>query len=306
VPGAGIKAINKRIRSVRSTQQITKAMKMVAAAKLRRAQDRLLAGRPYAEKLAGVLSHLAESGEGTHPLLATRPVVRKRLYITVTSDKGLAGAYNMNVIKVAQAGIEKGRREGIGCEVYAIGKKARDYFAKRGFTLLGSHADFGGEATADRARMIAERVMAAFLDGTFDEVRLVYARFVSTLTQRPTDERLLPIARGAVAERPATTARAGAPAQADAQDEHCARDYIWEPGREELYRLLLPLYLRNRVYIALCEAYASEHGARMTSMTAATDNAGELIDFLTLRRNRERQAAITQELSEIVGGANAL
>jgi F-type H+-transporting ATPase subunit gamma len=297
VPGAGIKAINKRIRSVRSTQQITKAMKMVAAAKLRRAQDRLLAGRPYAEKLAGVLGHLADSGEGSHPLLAAR-TVRKRLFITITSDKGLAGAYNMNVIKVAQAEIEKGRREGVAGEVYAIGKKGRDHFGKRGFTLFESHADFGGEATADRARMIADRAAAAFLDGTFDEVRLVYARFVSTLTQRPTEELLLPIAREAQADPGGASGHPAAPA--------AGHEYIWEPGREELHRLLLPLYLRNRVYIALCEAYASEHGARMTSMTAATDNAGELIDFLTLRRNRERQAAITQELSEIVGGANAL
>ncbi len=324
MPGAGIKAINKRIRSVRSTQQITKAMKMVAAAKLRRAQDRLLAGRPYAGKLATLLEHLAAAGGGSHPFLVARPV-RKRLFVVVTSDKGLCGAYNLNVIKLAQAGLEKSRDEGIETAVYAVGKKARDFFAKRGHTMFASHADFGGVASADRARTVADRAVAAFLDGSCDEVRLVYARFISTLTQRPAAQALLPIAPaaavgaapggaavGGAAAGTAPAAASGAPAGHAAGAGHGRildggeLDYIWEPGREELFRILLPLYLRNRVYIALCEAFASEHGARMTSMTAATDNAGELIEFLTLRRNRERQAAITQELSEIVGGANAL
>ncbi len=306
--GSGIKAINKRIRSVRATQQITKAMKMVAAARLRRAQARLLAGRPYAQRLAGLLGNLAAGGLGGHPLLEARPA-RRRLYVVVTSDKGLCGAYNLNIIKLAQARLDQSRRDGLEIAVYAVGKKARDYFAKRGYAIFEAHADFGGEANADRANLVANRCMRAFEDGQFDEVHLVYARFVSTLTQRPTARPLLPVtpppggpdggrAPGANAAA-ASPSVAGAPATAQA-------DYIWEPDRAALLQVLMPLYARNSVYIALCESFASEHGARMASMSAATDNAAELIDALTLRRNRERQAGITQELSEIVGGANAL
>jgi len=295
VAGSGIKAINKRIRSVRATQQITKAMKMVAAAKLRRAQSRLLAGRPYAARLSGLLGHLAESGLGGHPLLEARPV-RRRLFVVVTSDKGLCGAYNMNIIKMAQARLEQSRRDGVEIAVYAVGKKARDFFQKRGYPILESHADFGGEITADRANLVANRCTKEFLDGAFDEVHLVYARFVSTLTQRPESRCLLPVAPPPGGQGPQAPG-AGTPAPTD---------YLWEPDQATLLQVLLPLYARNSAYIALCESFASEHGARMASMSAATDNAGELIDALTLRRNRERQAGITQELSEIVGGANAL
>ncbi len=298
--GAGIKIINKRIRSVRATQQITKAMKMVAASKLRRAQARLLSARPYAGKLSELLGHLAASGLDGHPLFAGRSV-KRRLYVVATSDKGLCGAYNMNVIKLAHAALDAARREGIEVAVYAIGKKARDFFGKRGYTLYESHVDFGGEASADKAKRVGDRCEAAFMTGEFDEVRLVYARFISTLTQRPTDQPLLPVAP------PAAAPVAAAPPQPAAAPAEAANiDYIWEPDRETLLGALLPLYMRNRVYLALCEAFASEHGARMASMSAATENAGELIDALTLRRNRERQATITQELSEIVGGANAL
>ena len=159
--------------------------------------------------------------------------------------------------------------------------------------MFGAHTDFGGEATAARGQMVGDRMVAAFGDGTFDEVRIVYAQFASTMRQTPADVPLLPIAP----DQAETGASAGATA---------ARDYIWEPGRREIFALLVPLYLRNRVFMTLMEAFTSEHAARMTSMTAATDNAGELIDALTLRRNRERQAAITAELLDIVGGANAL
>ncbi|MHB8078801.1 MAG: ATP synthase F1 subunit gamma [Candidatus Krumholzibacteriia bacterium] len=303
--GAGIKIINKRIRSVRATQQITKAMKMVAASKLRRAQARLVSARPYAGKLSELLGHLAASGLDGHPLFAARPV-KRRLYVVVTSDKGLCGAYNMNVIKLAQAALDGARRDGIEVAVYAVGKKARDYFGKRGYTLYESHADFGGDASADKARRVGDRCEAAFMTGEFDEVRLVYARFISTLTQRPTDQPLLPVAPPEAAPSPAPARGASSPAAHATAVEAANTDYIWEPGREALLGALLPLYMRNRVYLALCEAFASEHGARMASMSAATENAGELIDALTLRRNRERQATITQELSEIVGGANAL
>jgi F-type H+-transporting ATPase subunit gamma len=209
----------------------------------------------------------------------------------ITSDKGLCGAYNMNVIRTAQQEIDAAVAGGIAAEIYAVGRKGRDYFAKRGYDVVASHDDFGGAASDDKARTVTEFCARRFLDGTVDEVKLVYAEFVSTLTQRPRSFTVLPI------EPPAEE-------EAAAGSRH--HDYIWEPDKATIYAALLPQYLRNRVYIALCEAYASEHGARMTSMAAATDNAGELIEALTLKRNRERQAAITQEISEIVGGANAL
>ena len=289
--GAGIKTINKRIRSVRSTQQITKAMKMVSASKLRRAQERLTAARPYSSKLMKLLQHLAETGGGEHPLF-TRREVKRRLYVVVASDKGLCGAYNMNVIRLAQKAMKDDADEGRDVAVYAVGSRCRDYFGKRGYDVVRSHDDFGGAASDDKARLVTDYVVNAFVDGEVDEVKLVYAEFVSALTQRPAIGDCLPIT----------------PPEHVGDDERdeTVLDYIWEPGKDAIYAALLPQYLRNRVYISLCEAFASEHGARMTSMSAATENAGELIDALTLKRNRERQAAITQEISEIVSGANAL
>ena len=294
MPGAGLKAINKRIRSVQSTQQITKAMKMVSAAKLQRSQGRMLAARPYSRKLTDLLEQLAAAGavgEASHPLFEVRKVAR-RLVVVVTSDKGLCGGYNMNILRLAQKTVEDSTAAGVETQVYAIGKKARDHFRKRGVALFAEHADFGGEVSADRAREVGERAVGAFLDRTFDEVRLVYSQFFSTVRQVPVALQLLPIA-------------AEEAARDEAEPGHVT-DYIWEPGQAALYRLLLPLYLKNRVFMTLSEAFTSEHAARMTSMSAATENAGEMIEALTMRRNRERQAAITSELSDIVGGANAL
>lgn len=290
--GAGIKIINKRIRSVKSTQQITKAMKMVSAAKLRRAQDRLLAGRPYSSKLRQLLQRLAETGGEGHPLFEQREV-KSRLFVVVTSDKGLCGAYNMNVIRAALAEIDASVEAGVATSVYAVGRRARDFFAKRGYDVVKFHDDFGGAASDDKAREVTKFVVTRFNEGEADEVRVCYAEFVSTLTQRPGLHTVLPISP------PEST-------DDDEGEDAAALEYIWEPDREAIYAALLPQYLRNTVYIMLCEAYASEHGARMTSMSAATKNAGEMIDALTLQRNRERQAAITQEISEIVGGAIAL
>jgi F-type H+-transporting ATPase subunit gamma len=295
LPGAGLKIINKRIRSVKSTQQITKAMKMVAAAKLQRSQGRMLAARPYSRKLTDLLEQLAgvaSREETRHPFFEVREV-KRRLLVVVTSDKGLCGAYNMNIIRLAQKVADESRAEGVETDLYAVGKKARDYFRRRGYTLFHEHVDFGGEVSADRARDVGDRIVNSFLDQTFDEIRLVFAQFRSTVRQEPADFTLLPIA----------------PGEEEIKEEggtQTATDYIWEPNQESIFRLLLPLYLRNRIFMTLSEAFVSEHAARMTSMTAATDNAGELIDALTLKRNRERQAAITSELSDIVGGAAAL
>ncbi|MFO7654063.1 MAG: ATP synthase F1 subunit gamma [Candidatus Krumholzibacteriia bacterium] len=289
MPGAGVKALNNRIRSVKNTQQITKAMKMVAAAKLQRTQGRMLAARPYSRKLTQLMEQLSGAAEATHPLFQTRPVHR-RLFVVITSDKGLAGAYNMNILRLARISVEASIAAGVETEVYAIGKKAADFLRKRNYMLFGSHTDFGGEATADGAHQVGDRMVRGFLEGRFDEVRIVFSEFVSTMRQTPVDVPMLPIA----------------PEEARSSSGGAKKDYIWEPGPQEIFDLLVPLYLRNRVYMTLLEAYTSEHAARMTSMTAATENAGELIDALTLRRNRERQAAITAELLDIVGGANAL
>jgi F-type H+-transporting ATPase subunit gamma len=289
VAGAGIKIINKRIRSVKSTQQITRAMKLVSAAKLRRSQERLMAARPYSTKLRDLLQRLAGTGAADHPLFEERDV-SKRLYVVITSDKGLCGGYNMNVMRAAQKAIDANVADGEEVEVYAVGRKARDYFSKRGYNIVESHDDFGATASDDKARKITDFVANRFMSGEIDDVQLVYSEFVSTLTQRPGISTALPIV----------------PPESDEEDTGPALDYIWEPDKAAIYAALLPQYLRNRLYLALCEAYASEHGARMTSMSAATQNAGEMIESLTLQRNRERQAAITQEISEIVGGAAAL
>ncbi len=292
MPGAGVKTLNKRIRSVKSTQQITKAMKMVAAAKLNRSQGKMLAARPYSRKLVKLVEHLAGASEGASPLFEVREVAR-RLIVVVTSDKGLCGSYNLNLIKTAKASYDASVADGVETRLLTIGKKASDHFAKRDYPLLDRIDDLGGEIEAMRAQKIGDRLVSDFLDGTFDEVRLIYAEFVSTMTQRPGEVPVLPIAPEAV--------------EGGEDDTEVADlDYIWEPDQEQLFDVLLPLYLRNRIYMTLMEAFTSEHAARMTSMTAATDNAGELIESLTLQRNRERQAAITAELLDIVGGANAL
>jgi len=290
VAGAGVKLLNKRIRSVKNTQQITKAMKMVAAAKLQRSQGRMLAARPYSRKLAELMGQLAAKAEIAHPLFEVRPVAR-RLFVVITSDKGLCGSYNTNLLKLAHKAVDASIAEGVETGVYAVGRKGADYFRKRGYTVFASHTDFGGDMNSERGKLVGDKVVGSFLDRTFDEIRVVYAQFVSTMTQKPTEAGLLPIAP-----------EAAAGGEAKGSD----LEYIWEPSQEELFAVLLPLYLRNRVFMTLSEAFTSEHAARMTSMSAATENAGEMISALTLQRNRERQAAITSELLDIVGGANAL
>jgi len=302
VAGAGVKLLNKRIRSVRSTQQITKAMKMVAAAKLARSQGRMLAARPYSRKLTELMQQLAGKAEIAHPLFEVRPV-HKRLYVIITSDKGLCGSYNTNLLKLAHKAVDASIKSGVETAVYTVGRKGSEYFRKRGYTVFHAHTDFAGDMSADRGRLVGDKVVGSFTDGSFDEVRVVYAQFVSTMTQRPVDVALLPIAPEAAAEGVKVPVRGGAAVAAAPKTE---QDYIWEPSQEELFAVLLPLYLRNRVFMTLSEAFTSEHAARMTSMNAATENAGEMIGALTLRRNRERQAAITSELLDIVGGANAL
>ncbi len=291
--GAGVKVLNTRIRSVKSTQQITKAMKMVAASKLARSQGKMLAARPYSQKLTELMTELAGKAEIAHPLFEVRPV-KSRLFLVIASDKGLCGSYNMNVLKLAQKTVDASIAEGVETQVYAVGRKVSEFFRKQGYTVFEKHTDFGGEANSERGNLVGNTAVGAFVDGTFDEVRVVYSAFISTMTQRPVELALLPIAPDAVA---------GTEGE---EEKDSNLEYIWEPSQEEMFATLLPLYLKNRVFMTLSEAFTSEHAARMTSMSAATENAGEMIEALTLQRNRERQATITSELLDIVGGANAL
>jgi F-type H+-transporting ATPase subunit gamma len=290
-----IKEIDKRIRSVRNTQQITKAMKMVAAAKLRRAQDRLTAARPYGRKLSELLAALSGASI-EHPFFESREVAH-RLVIVISSDKGLCGSYNANIIREAQLWVDA-NSEGIENELLVIGRKAGDYFKRRSWPLRRVLGDLGGVVDLARINEVADEAMGLYLAGDVQEIVVFYTRFVSTLSYRPESFVLLPLS--------GKDQDASGDGRGSSSDRAPARDYIYEPSAAAVLEMLLPKSVRNRLYNAAAEAFTSEHGARMTSMDSATNNAGELIDQLVLFRNRARQAAITQEISEIVGGADAI
>jgi F-type H+-transporting ATPase subunit gamma len=279
--------IRRRVRSVKNTQQITKAMKMISAAKLRKAQERALASRPYARMLDQVLSNVAEaaaqSAEGeTHPLLVVRPENRI-LAIVVTADKGLAGGFNSNLIKMSQRFLDEHRANELSLEL--IGRKARDYFRRRSVPIHGEHLDLFRLVRYEDAEKIADAVIERFSKAAVDSVYLFVNEFKSVMAPNPTVTRILPI------EVP----KSATPA-----------DYIYEQKPEEMLGTLLPRYVKVRMYRALLESSAAELAARMTAMDAATSNASDMIDKLTLYMNRVRQASITREIIEIVSGAAAL
>lgn len=281
-----LKALRKRIATVRSTQKITKAMKMVAAAKLRRAQEAAERARPYAAKVVEMFGAVVADVEGAaHPLLARREEARIEL-VVVTSDRGLCGGYNANLLRKAEAFIRE--RPGKQIVVTGVGRKALDFFRRRGFTLAGEQTEVMSRPAIESARALARGVSQRFADGETDAVYLVYSRFRSAVSQIPTVTPLLPVTRPEAA--------------ADAQPT----EYIFEPERPELLAALLPRYIETLLMQALLESVASEHGARMTAMENATSNASDMIDRLTLSMNRARQATITTELMEIVSGAEAL
>jgi F-type H+-transporting ATPase subunit gamma len=289
---AGVRDIKRRIRSVKSTQQITGAMEMVAAAKLRRAQEMAVMARPYADQIGEVLDHLLKAeGELQHPLATVRPVKTVCLLV-ITADRGLCGAYNTNIIRRA---VQSGRDlpEGAELAVVAVGRKARDYFKKRDYNVLGEFVNLGDNPNFVQAREIAQFVVNLFLEEVVDEVRLVYAEFLTALQQIPRVRHLLPfrISEDETEEKTKLIVRT---------------DYIYEPDPDTLMGAILPKFIETQVYRSLLEGKASEQGARMTAMGAATDNAKEMIDTLTLSMNKARQAAITKELLEIVAGAEAL
>jgi F-type H+-transporting ATPase subunit gamma len=283
---ASLKTIRKRIGSVKNTQQITKAMKMVAAAKLRRAQEAAQAARPYAEKLAELLRAVAaRAGHVEHPLLAQRAAEDTLDLIVITSDRGLCGGYNFNLIRVAEGFIAAHREATI--RLTAVGNKTVAHFRKRPVGVAEQHAHMPAGPDHALALQIAARVARDFASGATDGVYLVYSQFRSALSQVPTVEQILPVPNAPASEAPAT-------------------DYIYEPDPATLLDRLLRQYITTVIDRAFLESIASEHGARMTAMENATSNASEMIDRLTLAMNRARQAAITTELMEIVSGAEAL
>lgn len=300
---ASLKEVRNRIVSVQSTQQITKAMKMVAAAKLRRAQDNILRMRPYAQRLNSILSNLtALTGESATSEYGVQREVRQVLIIAITSDRGLAGAFNSNVFKgVNQLIAERYATQAAAgnITVMAIGKRSHDYFSKRG-PLLGNYTHVFGQLSFETVRAAAEQAMEGFRTGQFDEVTIVYNEFKNVATQIVRTEQLLPLV---AAEAPAATTD---PLVSSRAAVTANVDYIFEPSQEEIVRTLIPQSLKVQLYKAVLESNASEHGARMTAMDKATDNAGELLKALKLTYNRTRQAAITTEILEIVGGAEAL
>jgi F-type H+-transporting ATPase subunit gamma len=280
-----LRDIRRRIRSIKNTAQITKAMEMVAASRMRRAQQRVIAARPYAEAMRSLISELAGApgaGAALHPLLVERPVDSVGV-VMMTSDRGLAGALNTNVIRRSSQLILEQQHT---VELITVGRKGQDFMARRGHKLLGTFTHLGDQPSYMDVVGIARVVMDSFEQGVMDECWLVYPKFVSTLVQRPTVEQLLPI-------RP--TERVTKPL-----------DYIYEPDPSAILSQLLPRYVEVSIYQAVLETIASEHSARMIAMRNATENANDLVDSLTLSYNKARQAAITREVIEIAAAAEAL
>jgi F-type H+-transporting ATPase subunit gamma len=287
---ATLRDIQRRIRSVESTRKITRAMKLVAAAKLRRAQERVIASRPYASKMAELLGNLVSASGGdegaAHPLLEQREGPRRQIVI-ITADKGLAGAFNTNVIRRAMELVRESNTKEITLVV--VGRKARDFFRRRPWTINRDMLGFWDRLSYTHATELADHFMQQYLDNEVDEVHLVYNEFRSVVSQRPVQHQLLPIPR----------------ADAGAGDGQTV-DYIYEPNPQAILGDLLPRHVRMQVFRALMESLAGEYGARMTAMEAATKNATDMIGTLTIQYNKARQEKITKELLDIVGGAEAL
>ncbi len=297
---ASLRDIRKRIRSVKNTQQITKAMKMVAAAKLRRAQEAIIAARPYAQMLDQIIADLAARSEGlAHPLLATREAKRVEL-VVLTSDRGLAGGFNSNVIRRATRFLFENEKSLEKIQLSTIGRKGNEFFKRRSVELRRDYPGLYAKVTYRKAADVAEELAANYLAGRVDAVYLVYNEFVSAISQKVTLTQMLPLQTFGPAA-PAAGAGAGAAAPAGAQV-----DFKYEPDQQAVLNRLVPQALAIKFYRALLESVASEHGARMSAMENATSNASDMIGKLTLFYNRTRQAAITKELMEIVSGAEAL
>jgi len=290
---ANLKEVRIRIASVQSTQQITKAMKMVSAAKLKRATNAIIQLRPYATKLKEILGNLSASLEGSSSPFIQEREPNKVLIIVVSSNRGLAGAFNMNVIKATNNLIANKYSEQYkngNVSIVAIGKKSQDFYEKRNYNIIGNNNEVYSALTFENVTKITDSIMAGFAKGDFDKVELVYNKFKNAAVQILTTEQLLPLPKNAA-------------------EEHVKEaniDYILEPSKENIVEQLIPKSIKIQLYKAVLDSHASEHGARMTSMDKATENAGDLLKALKLSYNQARQAAITTELTEIVSGAAAL
>lgn len=283
---ATLKSIKKRITSVKNTRQITKAMKMVSAAKLRRAQENVVAARPYAGKLAEVLKKLAANQEvDSHPLLAPREI-DKVLLIVVTSDRGLCGGFNANLCKAAERFIRENKGEYSEINIMTIGRKGNEFLKNRQ-KVVKSYANIFGTLNYQTAALLAQEVIEGYLAADYDKVFIIFNAFKSVMTQEITVEQLLPVV-------------------SPGGEDEAPVQYIYEPSQGELLDELLPKNIEVQMFKALLESLASEHGARMTAMDSASKNASEMIGKLTLIYNRARQAAITKELMEIISGAESI
>lgn len=282
---ADLKTIRRRIRTIGNTQKIFKAMETVAAAKLRRAQVRAQAARPYADRITEMLANLAGAAtELEHPLFQAREVRRTAL-VVITADRGLCGAYNATLVRLAEQRLRQAAPDSLA--LVLVGKKGRDYFRRRRWPVLASYADLPPEASLEFARTLTDDLIQRFVSGEVDRVEIVYTHYVNALARRIQTEVFLPVGGGE------------AKAALD-------RGTIFEPDPETIFAELLPRYAMAKLFAALADALASEHAARMVAMGAARKNAGDLLDILVLQRNRARQAMITKELLEIVAGAEAL
>ncbi|ATP58673.1 ATP synthase F1 subunit gamma [Pedobacter ginsengisoli] len=290
---ANLKEVRIRIASVQSTQQITKAMKMVSAAKLKRATNAIIQLRPYATKLKEILGNLSASLEGSSSPFIQEREPNKVLIVVVSSNRGLAGAFNMNVIKATNNLIAEKYSEQLkngNVSIVAIGKKSQDFFEKRNYNVIGNNNEVYSELTFENVTKITDAIMEGFAKGEYDRVELVYNRFKNAAVQILTTEQLIPLTSG----------------QEATEEKSTNVDYILEPSQEEIVEQLIPKSIKIQLYKAVLDSHASEHGARMTSMDKATENAGDLLKALKLSYNQARQAAITTELTEIVSGAAAL
>lgn len=287
-----LKEVRNRIKSVQSTQQITKAMKMVSAAKLRRAQDAIVQMRPYAQKLQELLSNIVSSSEGEVGMsLANERTVEKVLLIVITSDRGLAGAFNANIIKLAKATIAEKyaeqQKKG-NLTIWSIGKKGYEHFLKNNYKTDATHKDIFLHLNFENVQKASQAAMKAFEEKQFDVIEIVYSQFKNAATQIFKVERFLPIPK------------------VEKKEGEKKSDFIYDPSKEELVTELMPKILNTQLYKAVLDSNASEHGARMTAMDKASENANEMLRSLKISYNRARQAAITTELTEIVSGAAAL
>ena len=281
---ANLKDIRDRIKSVKSIQKVTKAMKMVAAAKMRRAQERMEQSRPYSNSLAEIIQHLLPDVDREMlPLLDVRDV-KLKAYVVVSADRGLAGAFNTNILKIAQKEIDEFGKENV--DLFCIGKKSRDHFKRRDYNIIESHVEFWAEMEFENAMMIGRSIIDHFTSGQVDEIHVVYNYFLNIAHQEVKSESLLPLVYESV--------------------EGVTHNRLYEPSKEELVTSLIPRHLNVQIWKYLLESYASEQAARMLSMENATSNAQDMIKDLTLQFNKARQAAITTEMLEIVGGAEAL